>query len=108
MNARKIRHWKRPPVPAGYNYLPYSVAPEGCRVTLDVVDDPSAVDYFALESIGKEIRALFDKCIRGREREAAGYIPVGPRKVVKVTIEPATVGGGGGNGTVDDGETSFL
>ena len=106
-------------MPAGYyNPLPYSVAPEGCRITLDVLDDPGAVDVFSLKSTGREFAALMLKCVVEVERGGSGYIPVGPRKVMKVTIGPATVGGGagsgrlvggGGNGTVDHrGVTDFL
>ena len=93
MVARIAWHWKRvepgqPPQP-GYNFLPLSAAPTTCMITLDVLDDPAAEDQFALVQIADDFRALFRKCVHGRvEGPSAGFIPVGPRKVLKLSVGP--------------------
>ena len=64
-------------------------APTGCALTIDVLDDPNAEDSFALVQIEAEFRALFIKCVRGRVHGvSAGYVAVGPRKVLKLSIGP--------------------
>ena len=98
MVAQIAWHWKRvapgqPPAP-GYNFLPLSAAPTGCMITLDVLDDPNAEDQFALTQIAGDFRALFRKCVQGRVYGvAAGFIPVGPRKVLKLSVAPTPEGG---------------
>ncbi|KAF6239291.1 hypothetical protein HO173_002552 [Letharia columbiana] len=96
--SRMAWHWKRvsaeqPPQP-GYNFLPYSVAPRGCMIQLDVLDDPDAEDQFALVQIADDFRRLFTKCVRPNPRAlAAGFVPVGPRRVLKLSIEPTPMSG---------------
>ena len=69
--------------------LPLAVAPTGCMLELDVLDDPAAEDQFAMVQLEADFRALFTKCVRGRVRGvSAGYIPVGPRQVMKLSIGP--------------------
>ena len=91
--ARIPWHWKRvtgdePPQP-GYNFLPLSAAPQGCKITLDVLDDPDAEDQFALVQIATDFRRLFTKCVKPNPRAlAAGFVPVGPMKVLKLSIAP--------------------
>ena len=95
MVARIKWHWKllrpgQPPQP-GYNLLPFAAAPTGCMLTLDVLDDPDAEDQFALVELADDFRALFNGCVRGRVHgPSAGFIPVGPRKVLKLSIGPTT------------------
>lgn len=98
--ARINWRWKRfdpqpgPPDP-GYNFLPYVAAPTGCMLRLDVLEDPAAEDQFALVQIEAEFRALFTKCVRGRVQDvSAGYVVVGPRKVLKLSIGPTPPFGG--------------
>jgi len=99
MVARLQWHWKRydeqhPHPPPGYNFLPYVAAPTMCMLKLDVLDDPNAEDQFALVQIEAEFRALFTKCVRGRVHGVStGYIAVGPRKVLKLSIGPTPMGG---------------
>ena len=89
-------HWKRltggePPQP-GYNLLPLSAAPLGCKISLDVLDDPDAEDQFALVQIATDFRRLFTKCVEPNPRAlAAGFVPVGPRKVLKLSIAPTPI-----------------
>ena len=98
MVAQIAWHWKllrpgQPPQP-GYNMLPFSAAPTGCMLTLDVLDDPDAEDQLALVQIADDFRALFNKCVRGRVHgPSAGFIPVGRRKVLKLSIGPTPMGG---------------
>ncbi|KAK4693059.1 hypothetical protein P7C71_g4263, partial [Lecanoromycetidae sp. Uapishka_2] len=90
-------HWKRhvpgqPPQP-GYNFLPLVAAPTGCKIKLDVLDDPDAEDQFALKDIAVDFRRLFTKCVRPNPTAlAAGFVPVGPRRVLKLSIEPTPMG----------------
>lgn len=56
---------------------------------LDILDDPAAEDQFALIQIEAEFRALYTKCVKGRVHGvSAGYVAVGPRKVLKLSIGP--------------------
>ncbi len=58
-------------------------------IRLDVLDDPNAEDQFALVQIATDFRRLFTKCVRPNPRAlAAGFVPVGPRKVLKLSIAP--------------------
>lgn len=98
MIAEVAWHWKRAhgdrPPPPGYNFLPYSTAPTTCMITLDVLDDPDAEDQFALVQIADDFRALFTKCIRASVYgPSSGFIPVGPRKVLKLSVGPTPEGG---------------
>ena len=62
-------------------------------ITLDVLDDPNAEDQLALVQIAPDFRALFAKCVRGRVHgPSAGFIPVGPRKVLKLSVGPTPMG----------------
>ncbi len=61
---------------------------------LDILDDPAAEDQFALVQIEAEFRALYTKCVKGRVHGvSAGYVAVGPRKVLKLSIGPTPMGG---------------
>ncbi|CAD6584139.1 MAG: hypothetical protein ASARMPRED_001607 [Alectoria sarmentosa] len=96
--ARIPWHWKRvpegqPPGP-GSMFLPYAAAPRGCRIRLDVLVDPDAEDQFALVQIADDFRRLFTKCVRPNPRAlAAGFVPVGPRRVLKLSISPTPMSG---------------
>ena len=99
MVARLQWHWKRfnsqhmQPEP-GYNFLPYAAAPTGCMLQLDILDDPAAEDQFALIQIEAEFRALYTKCVKGKVHGvSAGYVAVGPKKVLKLSIGPTPMGG---------------
>lgn len=84
---------------------------------LDILEDPQAEDQFALVQIADDFRRLFTRCVRGRgNRPAAGFVPVGPRGVLKLSVGPTpegrvgslvmggvTVLGGGRNGTEGKG-----
>lgn len=62
-------------------------------ITLDVLDDPDAEDQFALVEVAADFRALFTRCVRGRVHgPSAGFIPVGPRKVLKLSVGPTPMG----------------
>ena len=64
-------------------------------ITLDVLDDPDAEDQFALLEVAADFRVLFTRCVRGRVHgPSAGFIPVGPRKVLKLSVGPTPMGGG--------------
>lgn len=85
--------WKRVPPGGrpgpGVFPLPIAAAPTTCKITLDTLDDPDAEDQFALSQIGDDFRALYNKCISGRVfGPSAGWIPVGPRKVLKLSVGP--------------------
>ncbi|KAL8826326.1 MAG: hypothetical protein Q9170_007445 [Blastenia crenularia] len=85
--------WKRVPpgrLPGpGANFLPFTDAQTSCMFTLEALNDPNAEDQFAIQDIADDFRTLFNKCIRGRTRgPSAGFIPVGPRKVLKLSIGP--------------------
>ena len=58
---------------------------------LDVLDDgdPDAEDQFALVQIAPDFRRLFNKCVKPSPRALVkGFVPVGPRKVLKLSIGP--------------------
>lgn len=58
-------------------------------IRLDVLDDPDAEDQFALVQIAPDFRRLFTKCVKPNPRApASGYVPVGPRRVIKLSIAP--------------------
>ena len=98
MMARISWHWKRVapgegPQP-GYNFLPYAVAPKSCMIELDVLSDPEAEDKFALVQISGLFRSLFIKCIQPNPRgSTGGFVPVGPRQVLKLSVLPTPMGG---------------
>ncbi|KAL8731369.1 MAG: hypothetical protein Q9166_003461 [cf. Caloplaca sp. 2 TL-2023] len=86
-------HWKRfgpGETPRAHDRrLPHRVASGHCMIALDVISDAKAEDQFALTSIEAEFQKLFKKCVKGRmQGPSAGYIPVGPRKVLKLQIGP--------------------
>lgn len=61
---------------------------------LDILDDPAAEDQFALIQIEAEFRALYTKCVKGKVHGvSAGYVAVGPKKVLKLSIGPTPMGG---------------
>ena len=85
----------------GYSILPLSSAPKGCRIRLDVISDPDAEDQFALKDIAGDFRRLYTKCVRPNSRRIVlGYVPVGPRKVLKLDISPTPMGASLGEGSL--------
>ena len=93
--SRIAWHWKRvaprPPQP-GYKFLPWLAAPRGCIIQLDVLDDLDAEDQFALVQIAADFRRLFRKCVTPNPRALpSGFVPVGPRKVMKLSIAPSPI-----------------
>ena len=97
-------HWKRKragqPPQRGYNYLPLAAAPGICMIRLDVLSDPDAEDQFALVETANDFRRLYNKCVQPNPRIISpGYVPVGPRKVLKLEIKltppVASLGDGG-------------
>ena len=61
---------------------------------LDVLSDPNAEDHFALVQIAEQFTALFNKCIRPNPRgPSGGFVPVGPRQVLKLSVSPTPMGG---------------
>ncbi|KAI4239268.1 MAG: hypothetical protein LQ349_000525, partial [Xanthoria aureola] len=77
------------PVPKGYFPLPFSQAPTTCKITLDTLDDPNAQATFSIRSLAEDFRALYAQCLYGRVHgPSAGYIPVGPRQVMKLAVAP--------------------
>ena len=95
--SRIAWHWKRvaprPPQP-GYNFLPWSAVSRGCMIQLDVLDDLDAEDQFPLVQIAADFRRLFRKCVTPNPRAlASGFVPVGPRKVMKLSIAPSPMSG---------------
>ena len=85
--------WRRPPqdrsLRPGYASLPFTEAHGSCTISLDVLDDESAEDRQDLFSLGVPLRALYDECIRPEQGgPAAGFIPVGARKLLKLAIAP--------------------
>ena len=107
MVARIKWHWKRVapgavPQP-GYNFLPLSAAPKSCMIRLDVLSDPNAEDQFALVEISEQFRSLFRKCVQPNPRRlGGGFVPVGPRQVLKLSISPTPMGWVPGGFGVED------
>jgi hypothetical protein len=100
-------HWKRnrpgAQPPPGYNFLPLSMAPRSCMIRLDVLSDPDAEDQFALVEISEQFRALFRKCVRpGSQGSTGGFVPVGPRQVLKLSVSPTPMGWVPGGFRVED------
>lgn len=63
-------------------------------IQLDVLSDPDAEDQFALVQIAGDFRRLFTKCVRPNPRAlTSGFVPVGPRKVLKLSIAPTPMSG---------------
>lgn len=61
---------------------------------LDVLDDPDAEDQFSLDHIGEDFRRLFITCVRPDPTAlAAGFVPVGPRRVLQLSIAPTPMMG---------------
>ena len=59
-------------------------------IQLDVLDDLDAEDQFPLVQIAADFRRLFRKCVTPNPRAlASGFVPVGPRKVMKLSIAPS-------------------
>lgn len=68
-------------------------------IRLDVLSDPAAEDQFALVEIANDFRRLYDKCVQPNPRIiSVGYVPVGPRNVLKLEIKPTTMGTSLGEG----------
>lgn len=94
--------WKRVPpgqFPGpGISVLPIDSAYRSCMIKLDVLDDPEAEDTFALVQLAGDLGRLFMKCVTPNPRAlAAGFVPVGPRKVLKLSISPRPPGPMAGN-----------
>lgn len=61
-------------------------------IRLDVLDDPDAEDHFALVQIESDFRRLFVRCVRPNSTAlASGFVPVGPRQVLKLSIAPTPI-----------------
>lgn len=92
-----IWHWERhrPGVdpPPGHKFLPFAVAPKSCMIQLDVLSDPDAEDEFALMTLTKPFRLIFNKCVRADSQgSTGGFVPVGPRQVLKLSVLPTPTG----------------
>lgn len=75
--------------PAGGFPLPISAAPLGCMIRLDVLSDPNAADRFALIQIAADFVRIMNKCVRPHPSlPASGFVAVGPRKVLKLSVSP--------------------
>ena len=60
-------------------------------IKVDVLIRDSDEDTLALVTLSEPLRDLYDKCIRPkRGRIAAGFIPVGDYKLLKLVVGPAT------------------
>lgn len=69
--------------------LPFLAGPYGCMVQLDVLDDPNAWDRFALIQIFQDYNRIIVKCIQPQQGvPASGFVAVGPKKVLKLTVSP--------------------
>lgn len=78
---------------------------------LDVLDeaDPDAEDTFALVQIEEDFRRLFAKCVRPNPRApAGGFVPVGPRQVLKLSIAPTPITASLVEGGLVGGDTGLL
>lgn len=85
--------------PPGYAPLPYDIAVASCTVELDVLSDVTAEDEIALRMLKPDLMWLLRKCIWGKKGGfAAGYVLVGPRKMIALTLKPTPSGFGGGKG----------
>ena len=68
-------------------------------IRLDVLSDPEAEDQFALVEIANDFRRLYYKCVQPNTRIISpGYVPVGPRKVLKLEIKLTPMGASMGEG----------
>lgn len=74
-------------------------------IRLDVLDNPDVEDQFALVQIAPDFRRLFTKCVKPDPRAvAAGFVAVGPRRVLKLSIGPTPLSGDlKGDGVAFDG-----
>ena len=69
--------------------LPFWVASLECMLRLDVLSDPDAEDRLALVDLAADFGAIMNKCVRPHPSlPASGFVPVGPRKVLKLSISP--------------------
>ncbi len=72
-------------------------------IRLDVLSDPNAEDQFALVQISEQFRSLFNKCVRPNSQGlTGGFVPVGPRQVLKLSVLPTPMGGVPGGFGVED------
>ena len=68
-------------------------------IRLDVLSDPYAEDQFALVEIASDFKRLYDKCVQPNPRIiSVGYVPVGPRNVLKLEIKLSPTGTSLGEG----------
>ena len=109
--TRHVWIWKRfdpgqvPPL--GYAPLPYDIAADSCTVELDVLSDVTAEDKFALPTLKPDLERLFERCIKGQKGGlAAGYVLVGPKRMVALTLKPTPGGFDGSQGNRRDNRGS--
>lgn len=77
--------------PPGYGPLPFVIGKFSCVLELDVLEDSGAEDQFALYQLKDSVLRLFGKCVRGEQH--SGFIAVGPKKVIGLTMKPKAKGG---------------
>ena len=65
-----------------------------------MLSDETAEDQFALHTLKPDMIRLFNKCIKGGG-VGAGFVVVGPRGVIALTMKPTPDGLGPGRGRGD-------
>lgn len=82
--------WARMPTtslpPEGYAPLPFIINKPSCVLQLDALEDSRAEDTFALWSLKESLLGLFAKCVRKEMK--GGFVPVGPKQVMALTLKP--------------------
>ena len=64
-----------------------------------MLSDVKAEDKFALPTLKPDLMGLFQRCIKGaRGGFAAGYVLVGPKRMIALTLKPTPSGFNGGQG----------
>ena len=89
--------------PPGYAPLPYEIVTESCTVELDVLSDVTAEDEIALPTLELDLMSPLKKCIKVENGGfAAGYVLVGPKRLIALTFKPTPKGFDGRKGKERD------
>jgi len=95
--------------PPGYAPLPFVVGKFSCVIELDVLEDSGAEDDFALYQLKDSVLRLFHKCVRPYSTEkTSGFIAVGPKTVIGLTMKPKVEGEGLETGEVWNETTGWM
>jgi len=95
--------------PPGYAPLPFVVGKFSCVIELDVLEDSGAEDDFALYQLKDSVLRLFHKCVRPYSTvKTSGFIAVGPKKVIGLTMKPKVEGEGLETGEVWNETTGWM